>query len=98
MHGFKRVLWWLIAGSHGGINRGRILTELFKKACNANELAKKLQLDYKTVRHHLKVLEKNRLITHLGVDYGKMYFPSDLLEKNKIYFDEIWSKIGKNQK
>jgi len=98
MHGVKRLLWWLLSGSAGGFNRGRILKELFTQPRNANELAKVLDLDYKTVRHHLGVLEKNNLVTHTGNGYGKMYFPSDLLEKNEDHFDEIWGKIGKNMK
>ena len=98
MHGVKRLLWWLLAGSVGGFNRGRILEELFTHPRNANELAKVLNLDYKTVRHHLDVLEKNNLATYTGAGYGKMYFPSDLLEKNVVYFDEIWGKIGKKMK
>lgn len=98
MHGVKRLLWWLLSGSAGGSNRGRILVELFEQPRNANELAKLLSLDYKTVRHHLRVLEKNNLATYTGSGYGKMYFPSDLLEKNREYFDEIWIKIGKKMK
>lgn len=98
MHGVKRLLWWLLSGSAGGSNRGRILEELFTQPKNANELANVLDLDYKTVRYHLGVLEKNNLATYAGTGYGKMYFPSDLLEKNSGYFDEIWGKIGKKKK
>jgi len=98
MHGVKRLLWWLLSGSAGGSNRGRILEELFTQPKNANELANVLDLDYKTVRHHLGVLEKNNLATYTGTGYGKMYFPSDLLETNSGYFDEIWGKIGKKKK
>ena len=98
MHGVKRLLWWLLAGSAGGFNRGRILEELFNQPRNANDLAKVLRLDYKTIRHHLSVLNKNNLITHTGSGYGQMYFPSDLVENNKEFFDEIWGKIGKKSK
>ncbi len=98
MHGVKRLLWWLLAGSAGGINRGRILEELFKQPHNANDLSKVLNLDYKTIRHHLSVLEKNNLITYTGRGYGQMYFLSDLLENNMDIFNEIWGKIGKNKK
>ena len=97
MNALKRLLWWLLAGSAGGLNRGRILEELFETPHNANELAKVLHLDYKTVRHHLEVLEKNKLATFTGSGYGKVYFPSDLLETNKEVFNEIWGRIGKNQ-
>ena len=97
MHGVKRLLWWLLAGSAGGMNRGRMLEELFNQPRNANELAKILSLDYKTVRHHLDVLKKNNLVTFTGSGYGQMYFPSDLLENNIGYFQEIWGKIGKKK-
>ena len=98
MHGVKRLLWWLLAGSTGGINRGRILEELFKQPHNANDLSNVLKLDYKTIRHHLRVLEKNNLVTSTGSGYGRMYFPSDLLENNSDVFYEIWGKIGKKMK
>jgi len=98
MHGVKRLLWWLLAGSAGGYNRGRILEELLKQPHNANDLSKVLSLDYKTIRHHLGVLEKNNLTTFTGSGYGQMYFPSDLLENNVGIFKEIWGKIGKIKK
>ena len=97
MNAMKRLLWWLLAGSVGGINRGRILEELFQTPHNANELSKLMVLDYKTIRHHLEVLEKNRLITSTGSGYGKMFFPSELLEENQLVFNEIWGQIGKKQ-
>jgi len=97
MNAVKRLLWWLLAGSVGGINRGRILEELLQTPHNANELSKILELDYKTARHHLRVLEKNRLTTSTGDGYGKVYFPSDMLEENIELFREIWGRIGKKQ-
>lgn len=97
MNAMKRLLWWLLAGSVGGVNRGRILEELFHTPHNANELSKILELDYKTIRHHLEILEKNHLIISTGSDYGKIYFPSDLLETNIDVFKEIWGQIGKKQ-
>ena len=91
----KNVLYWLLANSLGGNNRGRILEELFTKPQNANELSKNLSLEYKTVRYHLNVLEENKLITSVGGGYGKTYFPSEELEQNKEHFQDIWNKIGK---
>ena len=87
MSSLKNVLYWLIANSLGGFNRGRILEELFKKPQNANELSNNLHLEYKTVRYHLKVLEENAIITSVGGGYGKTYFPSDELENSKSVFD-----------
>ena len=98
MHGVKRLLWWLLSGSSGGLNRGRIIEVIIKQPRNANEISTILNLDYKTVRHHLDILEKNNLITHTGSGYGKMYFLSDLIEKNIDYFNEIWGRIGEKNK
>ena len=97
MRAAKRLLWWILVGSTGGFNRTRILIELTKTPRNANEIATLLNLDYKTTRHHLDILEKNHLITTIGNKYGIMYFPSDLLEENITFFNEICSKIDKNE-
>ena len=95
MSNIKHVLYWLLANSLGGVNRGRILEELFNKPQNANEISKNLNLEYKTVRYHLKVLQENNLITSVGGGYGKTYFPSDEFEQNKHIFLKIWDEIGK---
>ena len=91
----KHVLYWLLANSLGGYNRGKILEEIFKKPQNANRLSINLKVEYKTIRYHLKVLEENNLITSVGGGYGKTYFPSEELKKNKHIFLEIWDEIGK---
>ncbi len=86
----------MIAGTKGGINRARITNMLHDRPYNANQLAKKLDLDYKTIRHHLKVMEDNNIITSSGGEkYGEVYFLSTMMEKNYDIFEEIWEKIGK---
>jgi predicted transcriptional regulator len=97
MRAARRLLWWLLVGSAGGLNRARIIYELTKTPRNANELTNLLNLDYKTTRYHLDILEKNHLITSIGNRYGTMYFPSELVEENKQFFKEIWDKIGINE-
>jgi len=97
MSSIQNVLYWLLANSLGGFNRGRILEELFKKPQNANELTNNLKLEYKTVRYHLKVLEENKIITSAGGGYGKTYFPSEELELNRHIFNKIWYEIGKKR-
>jgi DNA-binding transcriptional ArsR family regulator len=62
---------------------------------NANQLATRLGMDYKTVRHHLTVLLKNHLVVAVGERYGEMYFISPELELNYDEFLRIWEKIGR---
>jgi DNA-binding transcriptional ArsR family regulator len=89
----KVFLWWLIAGSKGGENRARIILELNRRPYNANKLAQKLSLDYKTIRHHMVVLEENNLVKSTGEAYGALYFLSDEMEKGFDIFLEIWEEF-----
>jgi len=85
----------LIVGSRGGVNRGKIIEAIKEEPLNANQLCTVLGVDYRTVRHHLDILEKNRLITSMGERYGKVYFISQELEQNFGDFEEIWNRIIK---
>lgn len=67
------VLWYVLTGTSGGHNRLRVLRVLRDRPRNANQLAKRLDLDYTTVRHHLSVLEEHDLITKTGGGYGVIY-------------------------
>ena len=93
----KRLLWFLFVGSRGGLNRLKIVSILKEKPLNANQLAKELGLDYKAIRHHIKVLEKNNIITKAGEKYGVTYFISTFLEVNMESFDEIVQKLEKSK-
>ena len=91
----KYLLGWLIAGTRGGPTRAKIILALKESPQNANQLATLLKMDYKTMRHHLEVLEKNKIITSVGDRYGATYFLSQMMEDNYILFEEIVKKIGK---
>jgi predicted ArsR family transcriptional regulator len=72
---------------------------LRERPANANQLADVMAVDYKTVRHHLEVLQRNGLVTSTGGGgYGATYFLSPQLDENFSIFEEIWSKIGEKQK
>lgn len=94
----ERLLWWLIAGTKGGRTRGTIIEALKEMPRNANQLAEELRVDYKTVRHHLGVLEKNGVVSSTGNGYGTTYFLSHELDENYELFERIWGKIGKKEK
>jgi len=90
---FKHLLLWLIAGTRGGENRGRIILTLRDEPMNTNQLSNHLNLDYRTVKHHLDVLEENGLVSTIGDGYGKMYYVSSRLEENMELFNDIWEKM-----
>ena len=91
----RHLLGWLIAGTRGGPTRARIIENLKETPQNANQLATSMKLDYKTVRHHLTVLEKNRIISSIGDKYGATYFLSQMMEENYALFEEILNKLWK---
>ena len=93
----KRLLWFVFAGSKGGLNRIRLISAIRKMPLNTNQLAKELGLDYKAIQHHLNVLDKNNLITKVGDKYGATFFISTFLEVNLETFDEIVMKLEKSK-
>ncbi|NMC58837.1 MAG: winged helix-turn-helix transcriptional regulator [Candidatus Methanofastidiosa archaeon] len=90
----KKILLWLIAGSRGGMNRALIIKYIITSPSNANRISIATGIEYKTVQHHLGILEKNGLISSIGDKYGKTYFPSELLDKNMNSFNEICKTMG----
>jgi DNA-binding transcriptional ArsR family regulator len=90
---FERLLWWLFAGSAGARTRKLVIFSIKEEPRNAQQLSIALKLDYTTVRHHLKVLESNRLVLTAGDKYGKVYFISDSME---AHWDKLREIIQKN--
>ncbi|MGD1836166.1 MAG: ArsR/SmtB family transcription factor [Nitrososphaeraceae archaeon] len=90
----KRLLWFIFAGLRGGENRIKIIDILNKNPQNINQISEKLGLDYKSVQHHIKVLEKNNIITKIGDKYGKLYFLSNYMENHIQSFYEIKTKLS----
>lgn len=93
----KRLLWFVFAGSRGGLNRLRIIETIKKNPMNTNQLSKELGLDYKAIQHHIRILEKNNLITSIGEKYGIAFFISTFLEVNMEAFEEIARKLDKSK-
>jgi len=91
----KYLLGWLVAGTRGGLTRAKIIIALKEAPQNANQLANLLKMDYRTIRHHLRILEKNRLIVSAGEGYGTTYFLSSVMDENYALFEEIVKKIWK---
>lgn len=96
MDAFERLLWWLFTGSAGANTRLRVLRAVQEQPRNAQQLSQLLNLDYTTIRHHLGVLEKNRLVVTEGDKYGKLYFLSETMESNWTKLNEILRKTGRD--
>jgi DNA-binding transcriptional ArsR family regulator len=77
---FERLLWWLFAGSAGARTRAQVVEAIKDEPRNAQQLSQALGLDYTTVRHHLRVLQQNRIVITEGETYGRVYFLSDAME------------------
>ncbi len=93
---FKRILWFLFASTRGGLTRTKIISLINETPTNANQISTMLNLNYKTVIHHLNVLIKNGLIiTENKEIYGSTYFLTPLMEQNFQLFKEILNKITK---
>lgn len=89
----EAALWYVLSGTRGGANRARILRTLDQRPRNANQLAEELDLDYKTVRHHLEVLADNNVVTDSGDGYGKVYLPSEAARVHWETVEEILETV-----
>ena len=86
----KRSLWQIFSGTRGGKTRMRIFLEIKKRPCNINCLSKKLDLDYKTVQYHVRILRRSKIIEpETESRYGCLYFVSPSIENNMSIMNDI---------
>lgn len=97
MQNFEKVLWWLIGGTRGGKNRLRIIMKLDKQPLNMNQISEELDLDYKTVQHHIDLMQEHNVVTEMGDGYGKNYFLTDQMDANMEKLKNIAEKAGVKQ-
>jgi DNA-binding transcriptional ArsR family regulator len=84
----KKLAWWLFVGTRGGNARLRICTLLREKPLNANQLSNSLNLNYRTVKHHLETLTKNGFVAEIGTGYGKAYTLTEEFDRISGYLEE----------
>lgn len=93
----RQLLWYLIAGTRGGPNRARIIEAIRDRPYNAHQLGEALGLDYRTVRHHVDLLERNGLLTRPAGDaYAAPYFLSAILDANYADFEEVRRRMPRD--
>ena len=90
----KMMFWFLFASTRGAATRIRIMKLLQRQPYNANQMSTNLSLDYKAIKHHLKILENNNLLGKFEAHYGAAYYLSALFEENVIIFDEIATRMS----
>ena len=87
-------MWYLFSGTKGGTNRIRIIQLIRKRPFNTHQLSRELNVDYRTVLHHVKILTDNQFIECEGKKYGEVYFLTEMFEKEISTFEEIVKKLG----
>ena len=89
----RKLLLYLFTGTKGGYTRLKIIMNLENKPFNTHQLSKEIGLDYKAIQHHMKVLEKNNLVTKVGEKYGAIFHLSNFLEMNIGCLSEVIEKL-----
>ncbi|MHA1269050.1 MAG: ArsR/SmtB family transcription factor [Candidatus Helarchaeota archaeon] len=80
--------WWLF-GRSGGKTRIKIINLLIERPYNANQLSIKLNMSYRNIKHHLKILkEAGVVVENSDQKYGKIFVINSKFNK-KIFKDII---------
>lgn len=89
-----KELFNLIIGRPGGKNAIRIIDEIILKPQNANQLSDVLDLDYKTIVYHMKIICNHQYATKEKFGNYYYYHPSDKLLKNMDEYKNIKDKYS----
>lgn len=84
MRAVKQLLWWLIAGSEGGLNRGRIIDSLQERPCNANQLADKLAAALGDKKKAVRIAKKARVLLQKETETRKKILAIDLSVSEEV--------------
>lgn len=86
----KKVFRLVFTGMGGRYTRMRIICAITENPMNKLKLSKELELDYKTIKYNIKVLERNDMVIRDGHGYGDTFFPSD---KILLHLPTLYSVI-----
>ncbi|MFO8050713.1 MAG: PAS domain S-box protein [Thermoplasmatota archaeon] len=96
----RQDLSYLILGKRGGGKKVRILELLKERPYNINQLAKELDVNYRTAMHHVNVLEEHKLISRSRPPLGKGHVFNLKLRSDdeQEILSEIMSKFKLSEK
>jgi predicted transcriptional regulator len=95
---FRHLMWYVFAGTRGGAMRIKMIELLRNRPYNAHQLCTELNVDYRTILHHIKILIDNDFIVFEGKHYGGVFFMTEMFESQLPTFTEILNKIGTTNK
>ena len=80
-----------LAQSRGSLTRILILQNIEQQPMNANQLADLLDIDYKTLKHHLRVLQAINFVSSSKNRYGSTYHLTEYFRSHKFLIKVKWS-------
>lgn len=89
----RKLLLYLFTSTRGGHTRLKIIMNLEARPLNTHQLSKEMGFDYKAIQHHMRVLEKNNLVTKVGEKYGAIFHLSNFLEVNIGCLGEVIERL-----
>jgi predicted transcriptional regulator len=89
----RRLLWYLLGGTRGAVNRAKIIRAIRERPRNLNQLATDLGFQYNLVQHHVGVLKRNALVSAVGEHYGMTYFLTPWLDAHFEVFEAVAQEL-----
>lgn len=86
----KQKLSYLILGQKGGKKRIQVIDLLNDRPYNLHQLSEIMNVNYRTVQHHIDVLKKNDLVSSSKAGgSGEVYFLTQEMESNMVLYKDI---------
>ncbi|MEM0074109.1 MAG: winged helix-turn-helix domain-containing protein [Thermoplasmatales archaeon] len=77
----KRLFYYLFVYSRGAALRSRIVLMIMEKPMNKNEIRNRLNVNYRTVEHHISVLVKNKILDGDFRKYNSIFYINDQMKE-----------------
>ncbi|MCC7553770.1 MAG: winged helix-turn-helix domain-containing protein [Methanobacteriaceae archaeon] len=83
----------MFLSERGGKTRQKIVIKLLKRPYNANQLSKKINMQYRTIKHHLNILLEENIIEKENKKYGALYSISYKMKRDEKNFEKFKKQI-----